>query len=689
MTPRLHRAPLALLGAALLLGASAPGSSRLHAKPAERLDGPHETAVSLADGERGVVTPAGLLLLEVRVPRSGMTAEWLAHFVPSRARRDELRQAHGGWPPPGSALRLPLADLGEEARVRLVRGLFRTSGPRDGDWIHPVGAGPVAAGLETYERLALWYTGSESRAAALRESNAAARGEPAAGRSVTIPGKLLLPGFASLASEDATARAAGGASSKPTASIAAAAPEQAVEKTATAEASSGPEAQAGTTDANAPAAGRASQPAPEPEDDFTEAPAAPETEPAPQETGPGPAPPPQAPLAHPPVAEGAEQLRYGKDPQGSYAVYRLKKGEALYSAVVVRFTGRVDVQEVNETAARIAERSGIRDVTSIPIGYKVKIPIEDLLVEYQPRDDPRRQEWERHQAEVERYTNQAVSRNLSGVAVILDAGHGGRDRGAAHNGVWEHDYVYDILCRVKSLLETTTRARVIPTIRDRQDGFKVHETERLVRNQAEVLLTDPLFPLSGTVPSVNLRWYLSNSWYRKLVKDGTDPSKVVFTSLHADARHPSLAGAMVYVPGAEYRSGRFGSRREVYARYREAREVPYVSFTGAELQRSEGLSREFADTLVSAFRDGGVGVQADLPVRERIIRRGRAWVPAVLRCNMVPVEVLIEISNLMNPRDSRSLADPGYRQKVAAAYVEALRRYFPSSPSVAGDVRGR
>jgi N-acetylmuramoyl-L-alanine amidase len=146
---------------------------------------------------------------------------------------------------------------------------------------------------------------------------------------------------------------------------------------------------------------------------------------------------------------------------------------------------------------------------------------------------------------------------------------------------------------------------------------------------------------------------------------------------------------MVYVPGAEYRSGRFGSRREVYARYREAREVPYVSFTGAELQRSEGLSREFADTLVSAFRDGGVGVQADLPVRERIIRRGRAWVPAVLRCNMVPVEVLIEISNLMNPRDSRSLADPGYRQKVAAAYVEALRRYFPSSPSVAGDVRGR
>jgi N-acetylmuramoyl-L-alanine amidase len=658
-------APGGALLLAVLLGAAAPGGSRAHPKPAVRLDGPHEIAVALENGERGIVTPAGQLLLEVTVPRSGVTAEWLASYVPSRARREELRKARGGWPPPGTPLRLPLADLGEETHVRLVRGTFQGSGPRDGDWIHPVGT--VRAALETWENLALWYTGSGNNATALRERNAAARGEPASGRSVVIPAKLLLPGFSRIVAADATAS---------TASIASTTPPDAA----------GPDA--GGTDE--PDAVPGAQAPPEPEDDFTEAPASPATETAPPATGPGPAPPPQPPLVHPPVAEGAEELRYGKDSQGRYAIYRLKKGEALYSAVVIRFTGRVDVQEVNETAARVAARSGIRNVTAIPVGYRVKIPIEDLLVEYLPRDTTARQDWERNQAEVERYTNQAVSRNLSGVAVILDAGHGGRDRGASHNGVWEHDYVYDILCRVKALLETTTRARVIPTIRDRQEGYRIHENERLVRNQAEVLLTDPLFPLSGTVPSVNLRWYLSNSWYRRLVKEGTDPSKVVFTSLHADARHPSMAGAMVYVPGAEYRSGRFGSRREVYARYREAREVPYVSFTGSELQRSEGLSREFATTLVGAFQDGGVGVEPYQPVRERIIRRGRAWVPAVLRCNMVPVEVLVEVSNLMNPHDSRSLAEPGYRQKVAAAYVEALRRYFGAPPpSTTGDVRGR
>jgi len=48
----------------------------------------------------------------------------------------------------------------------------------------------------------------------------------------------------------------------------------------------------------------------------------------------------------------------------------------------------------------------------------------------------------------------------------------------------------------------------------------------------------------------------------------------------------------------------------------------------------------------------------------------------VLRCSEVPVEVLIEVSNLNNPTDSRLLADPAYRQRVAEAYVDALGRYY-------------
>ena len=91
--------------------------------------------------------------------------------------------------------------------------------------------------------------------------------------------------------------------------------------------------------------------------------------------------------------------------------------------------------------------------------------------------------------------------------------------------------------------------------------------------------------------------------------------------------------------------------------------------------------------LIDSFNDRDVGVQPFEPVRERIIRRGRAWVPAVLRCNAVPVETLIEVSNLSNPGDARALKDPAYRQRVAEAYVEGLMRYFAAPSSATNRAR--
>jgi N-acetylmuramoyl-L-alanine amidase len=674
--------PSAGLGAS---HASDPGGSKTHPKPAVRLDGKTgspahsggEVVVPIEEDVRAVAA-AGDLFLDVDIPKGGVSDAWLGHFIPTASARKAERAARGGsWPAAGQRLRLRYPVVDESWRVKIVRVLFPQAAPGANGWVHRIGPGKISASSQTLPRLALWYTGSERNAPALAEANPHAALLTHEGDAIAVPRALLLPAFAALvpaasaeknhapAETRAAAPTSHGAGESPPAGHEPAARDATLASLAPVEPGQEP--------------GATAEP-PEPEDDFTEAPAAPdEEETAPPPAG-GEAAPPAPPPSRRPVAQGANELTYGKDAQGPYALYRLKRGEALYSAVVVRFTGRVDVQEVNDLTGRVAERSGIRDVTRMPVGSKVRIPLDLLLAEYLPRDDSRRQEWERHQAEVERYTNPAPrTRNLEGVAVILDAGHGGRDIGAAHNGVWEHDYVYDVLCRVKSILETRTRARVIPTIRDRRDGYKVQESTKLKRNQSEVLLTDPPFPLSGTVPSVNLRWYLSNSWYRKLVREGTDPSKVVFTSFHADARHPSMAGAMVYVPGAEFRAGRYGSQREVYARYREAREEPYVSFTRTERERSEGLSRQFADDLMESFGDGGVSVHPYQPVRERIIRRGRAWVPAVLRCNEVPVEVLIEISNLSNPQDSRSLADPVYRQKVAESYVDALGRYFDGS----------
>jgi N-acetylmuramoyl-L-alanine amidase len=372
-------------------------------------------------------------------------------------------------------------------------------------------------------------------------------------------------------------------------------------------------------------------------------------------------------------------LRFGQDEQGEFASYRLKKGEAIYSAVVVRFTGLLDPDDVNQMASLVAKRSGIEDVSSLAVGFEVKIPREDVLPEYLPPGDLRRIEYELSRREVERFKNQAVSRDLEGVTVILDSGHGGRDIGATHNGVWESDYVYDVLCRIKARLEKNTAAQVLTTIRDTQFGYRIFETAAIPLNQSEAILTTPPLRLSSTAPNgvgVNLRWYLSNSYLRSLKRKGVDPDKVVFASVHADSLHPSLRGTMIYVPGEKYRGNTYGFRGAAYQARKEVREQTYVSFTPEQRQKSEGLSREFAADLIQALKQRGAQIHPYQPVRDRIIRRTRPWVPAVLRCNQVSVEILLEVCNINNPADARMLTDPSFRQKIADAFVDALLSYY-------------
>jgi N-acetylmuramoyl-L-alanine amidase len=632
---RVRRGLLACLLASLALpgaagadpagpSADAAGRSPTAPKAARRLDAAQARPTAAPDrpaaDERVTLRGDRDLVLEVTV-RAGDTYVAIGQrYLIDLRELEAVRGRNGDRPPSdGGVVAIPYSSLNDRYKIKVIRDLFPEDGPREGNWIHRTGSGRLQASQETLWNVALWLTGRGENFGALADRNALPGLVPAKDQEIVVPGELLLPPFAALA---------------------------------------------GLRTASTGTPGPAASPADAESDDFTEVPGEPE---------PGPGTEPSKPPG--PGTDATGQLRYGSDERGAFARYSLKRGEALYS-VVMRFTGRVDSQEVNELAFAIAGRSGIQNVKDIPAGYGVKIPLDDLLPEYLPATDARRLSWESSRAKVARYTNPSPSRNLAGVTVILDAGHGGRDRGAAHNGVAEHEYVYDILCRIKAVLERDTSAGVLTTIKDRREGYRIRDSTLLSRNQAEVLLTDPPFPLTEPYVGVNLRWYLTNSYYRRLVAEGSDPLKVVFTSLHADARHPGLGGAMVYVPGEEYRRSRYGYSGPVYARTREVREKPYVSFTRAERERSEGLSRQFAGTLMRSFRAHDVAVHPFDPVRERIVRKRRSWVPAVLRCSEVPVEVLIEVSNLNNPTDSRLLSDPAYRQRVAEAYVDALARYY-------------
>jgi N-acetylmuramoyl-L-alanine amidase len=276
--------------------------------------------------------------------------------------------------------------------------------------------------------------------------------------------------------------------------------------------------------------------------------------------------------------------------------------------------------------------------------------------------------------------------------VIVDPGHGGQDPGTMNHGLWEHDYVYDVACRLKRRLERDTLAKVRMTLVDEGTGTGPSSTDDLEANKQGTLQTHPPFVAQDdgdTSVGVNLRWYLANSIYRAATKQGVHPDRVVFLSLHADSRHPSLRGAMVYVPGSDYRRGTYGFRSERYLRFKEVREKPTVSFSARERLRSEAVSRSLASSIVRELKRDDLPVQEPKPVRGRVIRGGATWLPAVLKGNAVPTKVLVEMLNLSNEEDARLLGRAADRERIASALADSLVGYFGQEPARSGAASSR
>jgi N-acetylmuramoyl-L-alanine amidase len=378
------------------------------------------------------------------------------------------------------------------------------------------------------------------------------------------------------------------------------------------------------------------------------------------------------------------RLTYGRDGDGPFAVYRLKRREALYSAVVLRYTGLVDHADVQRAAQRVAQRSGIADPKDIPVGYPVKIPFDLLSVEHLPKNNPRRVVARVSETELASVAVARGPKSLRGVHVLLDPGHGGKDMGAITNGVWESDYVYDIACRVKRRLERSTGAKVWMLLEDSEHGCKVFESTKIPRNQKELVMTDPPHRNKGgasTRMGVNLRWYLANAIFRRLTgEQDTDPRKVVFLSLHADSLHPSLRGGMVYTPGERFRRRKYGVHGGSYRRFAEVRSAKRVSVARDARLREEKISTRLAEKILEAYEKEKLPVHDKEPIRNHIVRslrgRTRRYVPAVLGGNLIPTKVLVETLNLNNDEDAKLMSDPEGRERVARALVQGLESFF-------------
>ena len=493
---------------------------------------------------------------------------------------------------------VPVETLRGDLRLAVVRRIFPLDQRTEEGWEHEV-LDPFSDGVEeTWEWLAMLFSGNRSAAESLRRANPAVTETGLVrGLSVVIPESRLLAIFREIAPE-----------ATPTPR-----PTRVVERT-----------------------------------------------PVPLET-------PVMP------GTGAGPLEFGRDSKGEYAQYRLRHGEALYSSVVVRFTGQLLAKQVNETAMEIAQRSGIRDVTSIPIGYPIKIPIDLLEPRYLPESNALRVTWEAERRELEGFLELVTATDLSGVHVILDAGHGGADSGAVQGGIWESVYAYDIMCRIKANLEKHTRATVWTTTEDAKSGFVTLERDRLDQSRERVVLTKPQYRIGDATLGVHLRYYLTNDIILNRIGPDVPRSKTVFLSVHADSLHSSVRGAMVYVPSRYLRpSEPYTVGRSDIKGFAEFKAHPTIRLGNDFKARVEASSRHMAGSIIGSLERNDIEVHENEPVRDRVLRGRRGWVPAVLRYSAAGNAVLLEVCNLGNPDDRELIVQHEWREEFARAVVEGL-----------------
>ncbi len=376
-----------------------------------------------------------------------------------------------------------------------------------------------------------------------------------------------------------------------------------------------------------------------------------------------------------------DELVFQTDKEGLYAEYTLLAGQTIYS-LVLKYTPRVTANEVMTASRLILSRSKLKDFHSIPANTILKIPADLISPQFLPPSDPRRIQFETTARESGQFKSHHVAQALQGVTVILDAGHGGVDPGAIGiGGIKEKEYVYDVMCRVKRILETETKAAVYVTIKDEEIGFEPRNTQNLSSGKnMERILTTPVYSIENSGIALNLRWILANYLFTNLHEAKTRNEQVVFTSFHADSLHSSAQGLMVYIPGADYYTGNLKKTDQVYLSRKEAKSGNnQVSHTRKDRLRAEGYSMGLAEQIKKQCAKAKIPMHSNQPIRKFVVRNKKCWVPSILRYCKVPTRILVELANLQNSNDVKRIKDPEYRESLARMYVDALKEHFSGS----------
>jgi N-acetylmuramoyl-L-alanine amidase len=221
--------------------------------------------------------------------------------------------------------------------------------------------------------------------------------------------------------------------------------------------------------------------------------------------------------------------------------------------------------------------------------------------------------------------------------IVIDAGHGGNDRGASGANRHESELTLAAALVLKAELEGTGRYRVMLT---RQNDTYV-------------------------------------DLYRR-VRIARTADADLFISLHADAgTDPATRGASVYTLSEQ---GATRAVREVTRGDNWHRDLhlpgrdPSVDRILLDMTQraTQNRSAQFARVLLTHME------AADQPLLRRSHRDAGL---AVLLAPDVPA-VLLEMGFITNPDDERALGDPARRRRLMRAVAEGIDRYFrePSAP---------
>lgn len=228
------------------------------------------------------------------------------------------------------------------------------------------------------------------------------------------------------------------------------------------------------------------------------------------------------------------------------------------------------------------------------------------------------------------------------IVVAIDAGHGGEDPGAiGARGTREKDVTLAIARRVKARIDAEPGMR----------GFLIRDGDYFV-------------PLGTRVVKA-----------RRIAAD-------LLVSIHADAFfHPDARGSSVFAlseNGATSAAARWLARRE-----NEADLIGGIDLGGKDTYLKRTLLDLSQTATINDSLKLGRAVLDELG-KINVLHKGEVEQAgfAVLKAPDIP-SILVETAFITNPEEEARLADEAYQERLTAAIVSGIKRYFAKNPSLA------